>query len=86
MADLHVLEFVLKRKDAIPADSIKAVFYRDMETVYGKPISEILENIEHLRNDPVKYNILYNDVARIMEEEMINARKESVQTEFQNVE
>jgi hypothetical protein len=85
LADLHVLEFVLKRKDRFSEDSIKNIFFADMESIYKLPIEEIFENIEKLRNDPVKYNTLYNEVAKIMEEEMVDARKESVQSELKDI-
>ena len=76
LADLHFLEFIVNRKDPLPKDSIELLFFKDMEVVYGLPYEKIQDNIERLRSDAAKYNRIYVEVSKVLEDELNQNRSD----------
>ena len=78
LADIHILEIVINKKDNISKDSIKSAYTGGMEEVYGMPFSEIEQNIVELRKRPKKYNEIYILVTKQLEAEMDSIKNQDL--------
>lgn len=78
LADIHMLEFILNKKNEVSKDSIQIAYTEGMEEVYGMPFSEIEQNIVELRKMPKKYNEIYILVTKQLEAEMDSIKNQDL--------